>query len=196
MKRLFASYYDLMMDLLERKLINSWRKDLLQHAKGMVLEIGSGTGINFPIYRECIEVIAVEPNHYMIQRAERRRNLAQVPIKIIEKKAEAIPFPDEYFDTIVITLVLCSVDNQEQVLREMKRVLKPNGTILVLEHVQMEGAFYSKLQKWLTPFWSKICDGCQLNRKTQHSIEQADLRIISKKSYLKGFAISLVVTKR
>lgn len=195
MNRLFAFYYDSFMRFFERKFIYKWRKDLLQHAKGTVLEIGSGTGVNFAIYDDCREVIAVEPNSFMVNKSLHRQKQAIVPIKVIDGQAEALPFSDASFDTIVSTLVLCSVHDQYQVLGEMRRLLKPHGSILILEHVQLEHPKYAKLQTWLTPFWKKICDGCHLNRRTEKVIEQAGFLIISKKSYLDGLVISLIATK-
>jgi ubiquinone/menaquinone biosynthesis C-methylase UbiE len=195
MKKLFARYYDGFMNPIENKYISRWRKELLTHAKGKVLEIGAGTGINFPLYTQCTNVTAIEPNPYMIEKAELRKKQASVPITIIEGKAEKLPFQNEQFDTIVVTLVLCSVNDQRIALEEMKRVLKPNGTVLFLEHVEMEQKVYSGLQKIVTPVWKHICDGCHLNRKTEKSIIDSGFKVLVKQSRLSGFAISIIAQK-
>jgi ubiquinone/menaquinone biosynthesis C-methylase UbiE len=196
MKRIFASYYDSFMHLFEQKLILGWRRDLLMHAKGTVLEIGAGTGVNFPIYENCKEVVAVEPNQFMIQKAMKRQKQANVPITIIEKRAEELPFPDKSFDTIVLTLVLCSVQDPSQVIVELKRVLKPGGKILLLEHVKMNHPIYSVVQTLFTPVWKRICDGCHLNRQTENTIHHFDLEVQEKKEFLRGFAIAMILAKR
>lgn len=179
---------------LEKKLIISWRKKLLLDAKGEVLEIGSGTGINFPLYENC-HVTALEPNLHMIVKSESRKAQANVPITIVEGIGEVLPFNNEQFDTVVITLVLCSVQNPEQTLSEVKRVLKPDGKILILEHVEMEQPLFKGLQNIMTPLWKKVWDGCHLNRNTEKTLVNNGLHIISKTAHLAGFAISVVATK-
>lgn len=195
MKRTFAVYYDSFMKPFENKYITSWRKQLLSHAKGTVLEIGAGTGINFPLYKNCENVIALEPNPYMILKSQAREKQAIVPIEIVEGMAEKLPFYDEQFDTVVVTLVLCSVQDPAQVLSEIKRVLKPEGQILILEHVEMEKSFFSRIQKLITPLWKHICDGCHLNRNTEKTILESGFTIRSKTLHLSGFAVSLIAHK-
>ncbi|RSK28818.1 class I SAM-dependent methyltransferase [Bacillus sp. HMF5848] len=195
MARSFANYYDKVMAPLEKRYITAWRKKLLKHAEGRVLEIGGGTGINFPLYRNCEKVIAIEPNPHMIEKSIVRQKQASVPIQLIESKAEKLPFTDQYFDTIVITLVLCSVDNMEQVIQECKRVLKPNGKLLVLEHVKMEQPVLAGLQHLLTPAWKTIADGCHLNRNPEELIEKYGFNIISRKKYLSSLVVSLIARK-
>jgi ubiquinone/menaquinone biosynthesis C-methylase UbiE len=195
MKKLFARYYDTLMKPVERRYITRWREELLLHAKGEILEIGSGTGINFPLYREGGNVTALEPNLHMIKRAETRKKQASVPIRIVEGIAEKLPFANNHFDTIVVTLVLCSVDDPQLALEEMKRILKPDGKVLFLEHVEMEQPVYSSFQKILTPIWKHICDGCHLNRRTEKLIIDSGFKVISKQSHLSGFAISLIAQK-
>ncbi|MFC0472780.1 class I SAM-dependent methyltransferase [Halalkalibacter kiskunsagensis] len=195
MKKLFAAYYDAFMNPLEKRLITSWRKDLLKHAKGSVIEIGAGTGVNFPLYEHCDEVIAIEPNQHMIKKAIERKKQTSIPISIYETKAEKLPFPDHHFDTVVVTLVLCSVDEPSKVLLEIMRVLKPNGKVLLLEHVKMDHPIFSKFQTMFTPVWKQLCDGCHLNRKTEKYMKEAGFSFLAKQSYLSGFAVSIIATK-
>lgn len=195
MKKAFAAYYDAFMKPVETKYITAWRKELLAHAKGEVLEIGTGTGVNFPLYPKGTSVTAVEPNPYMISKSQVRRKQAQVPITIVEGVGEKLPFPDHQFDTVVVTLVLCSVQNPKQTLGEIKRVLKQGGRVLILEHVEMEQPIFSILQNVMTPLWKHLCDGCHLNRNTEKTIQDSGFKVISKHSYLSGFAVSLVVEK-
>ncbi|WP_458413332.1 class I SAM-dependent methyltransferase [Schinkia sp. CFF1] len=195
MTKTFAKYYDKAMAPLEKKYIMEWRKKLLDQATGKVLEIGGGTGINFPLYKKCEEVTTIEPNPLMIEKALIRQQQASVPIQIIKNKAEHLPFPNCHFDTIVITLVLCSVDNMEQVIQECKRVLKPGGKLLVLEHIKMEQPFLAGLQDVLTPVWKHIADGCHLNRNPEVIIKECGFEIISSEKYLSSLIISLIARK-
>ena len=195
MKKLFAKIYDHLMAPLEKRRIMKWRKNLLEHAKGKVLEIGAGTGVNFSLYKDCEHITAIEPNPFMLEKAERKKTKANVPITLIEEKAERLPFEDNSFDTIVVMLVLCSVDDPVQSIEEIKRVLKPDGLILFLEHVEMDQTFLKGLQNMLNPVWKRVCDGCHLNRRTESMIRESGLKIVSKQSYLSGLAISLVATK-
>ncbi|MDL4842954.1 class I SAM-dependent methyltransferase [Aquibacillus rhizosphaerae] len=194
MQKSFARIYDYAMAPLEKRYINSWRKKLLIYAKGKVLEIGAGTGVNFSLYNKCEEVIAIEPNPYMIEKAKSRINLNGVPIKVMDSSAEKIPLPDDHFDTIVSMLVLCSVDNMDIALKELRRVLKPGGNLLVLEHVKMEKTIYARLQQILTPVWKRIADGCHLDRETESMIRKSGFRIVSKNTYLSSLVVSIVAT--
>lgn len=195
MKKLFAFLYDFLMEPIEKRYITRWRKALLRHTKGKVLEIGAGTGVNFPLYSTCEEVIAIEPNPYMLQKAEAKVKEAMVPIEVLESKGEVLPFTNEQFDTVVVTLVMCSVDAPEKVISEIRRVLKPGGVVLFLEHVKMEQPFYSTLQNLLTPVWKRLCDGCHLNRNTEETIKQGGLTIISKQTQFSGLAVALIAKK-
>ncbi|MDQ0253036.1 ubiquinone/menaquinone biosynthesis C-methylase UbiE [Evansella vedderi] len=192
MEKIFASVYDTFMGPIERKYITKWRRELLTQAKGKVLEIGAGTGINFPLYERCDEVIALEPNPFMIEKGKARVKKASVPVKIVEGMAEKLPFAEEEFDTIVVTLVLCSVGDPKKALAEMKRVLKANGTILLIEHVKMNQPLLRVIQNMLTPVWKHLCDGCHLNRNTEKTIIESGLTIIHKKTYFSGLAITLI----
>lgn len=184
-----AKWYDFFMSPLERGKFKGIRKELLKRANGRVLEIGSGTGINFPLYEAVEGVTAIEPNQYMIDRSLQKKKLATVPIEIVKTGAERLPFEDDTFDTIVATLVFCTIPDVEKALHEMKRVCKPSGKILFFEHVKMENTFLANLQNWLTPFWSKICDGCCLNRDTINLLRINGLRVNKVKAFYKGLFV-------
>lgn len=166
MRNYFPRWYDLFMSPLEQQKFKKIRSKLLQSATGTVLELGSGTGVNFPYYQHANQVIAIEPSQPMIERSQDRLKLADVPIEIVKASAERLPFEDDSFDTVVATLVFCTIPNVEKAIAEIKRVGKPGCEILLFEHVKMENLFLSRLQDVLTPAWKKICDGCCLNRDT------------------------------
>ncbi|RXT07912.1 class I SAM-dependent methyltransferase [Ammoniphilus sp. CFH 90114] len=178
MSKLFQVYYDFLMGPLERGRFKSIRQELLTRAQGHVLEIGSGTGINFPLYRDVEKVTSIEPHPLMREKSLRKIGQAQVPIDVIGARAEALPFPDDYFDSVVATLVFCTIPNPEKALQEIIRVSKPNAKVLFFEHVRVHDAFLGKLQDWLTPVWSRLCDGCCLDRRTISLIEKEGFQII------------------
>lgn len=193
--RMFAKGYDFFMRPLEKKRFKEIREELLVKANGCVLEIGSGTGINFPLYKSVKKVVATEPSTYMIERSQEKLKQSPVKIELVQAGAEKLPFPDNSFDTVVATLVLCTIPNPNQAMIEMLRVCKPGGKLLFFEHVKMDNQFLACLQEVLTPAWKKICDGCCLNRDTLTLIKGNDLLINEIKSYYNGLFLSLETIK-
>jgi ubiquinone/menaquinone biosynthesis C-methylase UbiE len=185
----FPKWYDFFMGPLERGKFKRVRRDLLKNATGKVLEIGSGTGVNFPLYRNADHVIAIEPSQHMIDQSQSRRQLAVVPIEMVNASAEKLPFEDHTFDTVVATLVFCTIPNVDEAINELKRVCKPNGKILLFEHVKMENTVLSSMQEGLTPLWKKICDGCCLNRETLKAFTSRGLKIVRVEKFYKDLFI-------
>lgn len=177
------------MGPLERRKFKRVRQDLLKSATGKVLELGSGTGVNFPLYRNADHVIAIEPSQNMINQSLSKLKLAAVPIEMVNASAERLPFEDHTFDTIVATLVFCTIPNVEEAIDEIKRVCKPNGRILLFEHVKMENTVLSSMQEGLTPLWKKICDGCCLNRETLKAFTSQGLKIERVEKFYKDLFI-------
>jgi ubiquinone/menaquinone biosynthesis C-methylase UbiE len=184
--RLFAKWYDFLMGPLERNRFRMIRMNLLSKASGRVLEIGSGTGVNFPIYQSVESVTAIEPNQNMINLSLPKIEMSRVPIEVINVSAEHLPFKDASFDTVVATLVFCTIPDVEKAFLEMKRVCKPEGKILLFEHVKLDNPFLAKLQDWLTPVWKKVCDGCCLNRETAHLLSKHGFQTIQMRKHFSG----------
>lgn len=182
------------MKPLEQGKFKRIRSELLKRANGKVLELGSGTGINFPFYNG-VEVTAIEPSEYMLNRSLKRREQAKVPIELIQSGAEHLPFDDHTFDTVVATLVFCTIPDVHQAMVEMKRVCKPGGKILMFEHVKMDHPFLARLQESLTPYWKKVCDGCCLNRETEQLIKKHGFKVIETKEFYRGLFITMVLNK-
>jgi ubiquinone/menaquinone biosynthesis C-methylase UbiE len=185
----FAKWYDFFMSPLEQRKFKSIRRELLKGASGRVLELGSGTGVNFPLYDNVDRVIAIEPSQPMIDTSLTKQQSAVVPIEIVKASAENLPFEDCTFDTIVATLVFCTVPNVEKAINELKRVCKPDGKILLFEHVKMENGVLSKIQERLTPFWKKVCDGCCLDRETLKAFTNQGLEIEKVEQFYKDLFI-------
>lgn len=156
------------------------REALITQASGDVLELGAGTGANFPFYTaDAHKVWALEPEAALLERAERQRaglSPAQADrIVLLQADGHHLPFADASMDTVICCLVLCTVPFPSQMLAEARRVLKPQGCLLVFEHVAA-GNDAPVLQRWqnrLNPIWRACACGCELNRPTRHTIEQA-----------------------
>jgi len=196
MATLLESFYDILMSPLEKRRFQEIRKQLVGKAKGDVLEIGSGTGLNFPYYGHAQSVMAVEPSALLREKSMERVKESRIPIEVQEGTAEQLPFPSNHFDTVVVTLVLCSVSNLDQALAEIHRVCKPNGSILLFEHVRVRNPVLGRLQDWLTPMWKRMCDGCHLNRDTVRRLRSAGIKVIRFKRWMKGIFIEIEATKK
>ncbi|PIC76426.1 SAM-dependent methyltransferase [Sporosarcina sp. P19] len=195
MESVFPKIYDMAMKPLEATRFKKVRTELIRNAQGNVLEIGSGTGINFPYYQQAKHVTAIEPNPQMSRRAMRRGRNAHVPITLYEANAESLPFADHTFDTVISTLVFCTIPNPLLALKEIQRVSKRDATILFFEHVKMKQPHLAKAQDLLNPLWEKVCDGCQLNRDTLSMIEDSGIYVEDMESLYEGLFLSIKCKK-
>ncbi|CAM4420669.1 class I SAM-dependent methyltransferase [Paenibacillus tarimensis] len=180
---LFAHWYDDLMRPLEKRRFQAIRKKLIGKAAGNVLEIGSGTGINFVHYNQADEVTAVEPDAVMREKSRQRMKEAPVKVTLLDSPAEKLPFADHTFDTVVTTLVLCTVQDPALVLQELHRVCKPEGRLLLFEHVRHDNRLLSAIQTLLTPLWKQLCGGCHLNRDTLTLVQQHGFHIVSTEQF-------------
>src|ERR671920_754723 len=172
----FAALYDLMGASMQRKWMGGRRRRLLAGARGAVLEIGGGTGANLAHYRDVERVVVAEPDPFMRRRLARKLEDARVPVEVSAARAEELPFPDGSFDTVVSTLVLCTVPDQEAALDEVRRVLRPGGRLLFIEHVRAAEPM-ARWQDRLEPRWSRLLGGSHPNRDTFAAIEEAGFEI-------------------
>jgi ubiquinone/menaquinone biosynthesis C-methylase UbiE len=153
--RVFAAGYDPLTARWEERHGAKLRKKLLEHARGRVLEIGVGTGLNLPHYPPVDELVAADPSEPMLRRARRRAAETGREVTFVEALAEQLPFEDDSFDTVVSMLVLCTVENQQRALQEIRRVLRPNGQFLFSEHVHSEDPKRARWQDRLEPIWGE-----------------------------------------
>lgn len=137
-----------------------------------MLELGAGTGLNLPHYRHAAKVVALEPDESMAARLRQRARSARVPVEVVAGQGESLPFPDASFDHVVSALVLCSVSDVERTLAEIRRVLRPGGSLAVVEHVRGEGRV-ARWQDRLTRLQRRFADGCNLNRRTGTALAAA-----------------------
>jgi len=165
-------FYDLLVARAERAGIGEQRRRLLSGLEGDVVELGSGTGASLPYYERARRVVAVEPDAGMAKRLPARVAEAKVPVEVLTAQAEALPFPDASLDAVVALFVLCSVEDQGAVLAEARRVLRPGGKLVLLEHVRGDGRT-ARWQDRLTPLHRKVAGNCRLNRDTRAAVAAA-----------------------
>jgi SAM-dependent methyltransferase len=193
--RLFARFYDRSLKATEENGLGEMRAALLAGARGRVIEIGAGTGVNLDLYGSEVEDLTlIEPDPHMGARL-RERLAAGVgdgagasdgsspggpersPARLVAAPAEAIPFPDDTFDTAVATLVLCTVPEPTAAIDELARVLKPGGRLLFIEHVRSEDPDRAQWQDRFEMPWRFFADGCHCNRDTAAALRASAFQV-------------------
>jgi SAM-dependent methyltransferase len=169
--RLGAAIYEPFLWLGERRGMAERRRRLLSGASGRVLEIGAGTGLNLPHYPSGLEeLVLAEPAGRMAAHIDADRFAGDAPISVVEAPAEVLPFADESFDTVVATMVLCTVADPDRALSEVSRVLRPGGRLLFCEHVEASSRPLRAWQRRLASPWAAFADGCRCDRPTLETI--------------------------
>lgn len=176
--RLFSALYDRGLKETEEAGLREMRRELLESARGKVLELGAGTGLNLAHYPEEIESLTLtEPDPHMAKRLRERLASSGQAAEVVQAPAERLPFPSGAFDTAVATLVLCTVPDPAAALAEARRVLRPGGQLLFLEHVRSEDQATARWQDRLEKPWRFLADGCHCNRDTVAALGASGLSI-------------------
>jgi ubiquinone/menaquinone biosynthesis C-methylase UbiE len=176
--RIFAAGYDTMMKAPEHATFRAHRKALLGEVSGRVLEIGGGTGANLEFYPDAVtELVITEPEEPMARRLEQKLAGHSLSARIVHAPAEALPVEDGYFDYVVSTLVLCTVTDPARALAEVRRVLKPGGRLVFLEHVRSRNPKLARWQDRFQPLQYRLGHGCHCNRPTLDNIRAAGLDV-------------------
>ena len=163
---------------MRQKQLGPFRQRVIDAAEGRVLEIGIGSGLNFPLYRDTVKsVIGLEPSPELLRMARPRAAAAAVPITLLDASAEMIPIDSASIDTVITTWTLCTIPNAPVALAEMRRVLKPGGALLFVEHGRAPEPGVARWQDRLDPLWSRLAGGCHLNRKMDDLISGSGFRI-------------------
>lgn len=175
---IFARIYQRVAAAAEEAGAAEHRQRALVDLAGRVVEVGAGNGLNFAHYRPSVtEVVAVEPEPYLRAKAQEAGTRALVPVTVVDGTADALPLPDASIDAGVVSLVLCSVPDQQTALAELFRVIRPGGELRFYEHVGAEDPRRARLQRRVEPIWSRFGGGCHLTRATEESIRQAGFEI-------------------
>jgi ubiquinone/menaquinone biosynthesis C-methylase UbiE len=173
--RFFARMYERLSPGAEKRGLADMRREVLAALHGRVVEVGAGNGLNFSQYPATVtEVVAVEPEPYLREKAIERAQRATVNVEVVDGLAEALPLKDASVDGAVTTLVLCSVPDQAAALAELRRVLRPGAPVAVIEHVVSVKPAAAKVQSFVTRAgWRRINAGCNLDRDTTAAIRAA-----------------------
>jgi len=191
-----ASSYDVALGPMEKMMMGKWRKLLCSKANGLVLEAGVGTGANLAHYPEdnnIEKVIGIDFSPKMLEVAKRKVSLAKVPVELLEADIQNLPFEDNIFDTIITACVFCSVPDPVLGFKELRRVIKPNGNLYLLEHVRSEGIFLGPLMDRLNPLSVKL-GGVNINRRTEKNVKLSGMEIISSEFLFKDIVKLLTVS--
>lgn len=202
-EKVFAFSYDKFMGPVEKKVLHKRRKNLLANLSGRVLEIGSGTGTNFPLYNKSVNIVACEPSFEMVKKAKKKiqKELIQADVEIVQKEVEALTDADyieaDSFDAIVCTLVLCTIPDPEKTLYHFHKWLKPSGKLIILEHIESDHPNVKWWQNKLAPAWKKFAQGCNLNRPTDNLIVKCGFEAMEEEyfNYLIPFYKGVFVKK-
>jgi ubiquinone/menaquinone biosynthesis C-methylase UbiE len=184
--RAFAHFYDRGLKATEENGLGAMRAELLAGARGRVIEVGAGTGVNVDLYGEIEDLTLVEPDPHMAAQLRARLEAgagapgsgvaeggAHAPKHLVEAPAEALPFADDTFDTAVATLVLCTIPDPTAALAELARVLRPGGWLLFIEHVRSDDPDRARWQDRLEKPWRFLADGCYCNRDTEATLARS-----------------------
>ncbi len=186
-----ARFYDVYQSPMEWMGMRAWRERTIALAQGTkVLEVGAGTGRNFPLYAAGQQVDAVDFSAEMVARARRRTSPAAVTCHLMD--IEHLGFGDQTFDAVVSTCVFCSVPHPVDALEQVRRVLRPDGRVVLLEHMRPAGRWLGPLFDRLDPFVSRV--GPHINRRTADNIEAAGL-LIESEQHLFGDVVRLIVAR-
>ncbi len=166
-------FYDLMMTVAEATGFGAWRRKLVKGAHGRILDVGCGTGRNLPLYAKDAQVVGADIRVELLLAA--RKRAPDRPLLLAS--AEALPFRDHVFDTVVSGLVFCSVPDALTGLREVHRVLRPDGRLRMLEHVRSTHPAMAGWQDVIQPAWTLISGGCHPNRDTEATVVAAGFEI-------------------
>lgn len=177
--RIFAFLYDTAFVLAEKRGLKKIRIELLGLASGKVVELGAGTGLNLAHYPAHVEeLLLTEPDPYMAAKLRKRTTSTTLNISIVETLADSLPVESASVDTVVCTLVLCTVPDPERTIQEISRVLRPNGRFIFAEHVRSENRKIAWLQDKLNTSWGWYACGCNCNRDTVATLRDSPLRVI------------------
>jgi ubiquinone/menaquinone biosynthesis C-methylase UbiE len=189
---MFAFFYDWFLGLSERAGLGDRRVALLAGARGRTIEIGAGTGLNLAHYPAGPDLVLSEPDRHMAGRLRARVEHSLRVADVVQAPGERLPFPDDSFDTAVMTLVLCTAPDPELVLREVARVLRPDGQLLFIEHVRSSDPGLARWQDRLHTPWKWFAGGCHCNRRTLETITASAFEVESVENARVPMAVPLV----
>jgi len=188
--KLFAKFYDKYMVGFEEKIVND-RKRMLQNLTGTVLDVGSGTGVNFTHFNKDVKVFAVEPSKPMLDKSVDKingKNIELLNLAVNDEKLHTI-IKENSLDAIVSTLVLCTIKNPEFALENFKKWLKPNGKLIIIEHIHSDKKGKALFETLFNPLWKVIAEGCNITRHTDELIKAKGFKPLEEQYFTIGLRI-------
>ena len=188
--KLFAKYYDKYMASFETKIVND-RKKMLKNLTGTVLDIGSGTGVNFKHFNNDVKVFAIEPSRPMVDLSLEKvngKNIKVVNLDVNDYRLKYV-FDDHSIDTIVSTLVLCTIKDPDLALENFKKWLKPGGKLIIIEHIHSDKKGKAFFETMINPLWKVFSEGCNLNRHTDELIKSKGFKPLEEHYFTIGLRI-------
>ena len=180
-------------DLYQDKVYGERKIRLFKKLHGHVLEIGAGTGVNLPYIPEDVHWTGIDPNPFMHRFVHQKAEHLRMHVNVQLGDASQLAFKDHQFDCVLSTLVLCSVPNPGKAIQEIKRVLKPGGHFVFIEHVAApKGTILRTTQKAIKPLWRLVADGCRPDRELGHLIERAGFSELQIESFNSGSPVNLI----
>lgn len=174
--RAFSAWYGLLMRRIDERGLRDVRRALLAEAHGRVLDLGSGSGSNLPLFPHDVDLMLSEPSPNMLRSLRHKlRQMGDADIDLVQAGAESLPFDDASFDCVTCTMVMCTMPDPRVGLREVARVLKPGGRLLFLEHVRSDDPRVARTQDRLERPWRFLAAGCHCNRDSLHMIDASPL---------------------
>jgi ubiquinone/menaquinone biosynthesis C-methylase UbiE len=184
--------YDAAVGTMNRLKLGAWRRRLVADLQGDVLEIGVGTGLNLAFYRAGTHVTALDPNPDLLAIARRRAHPRGYQLQVAD--AQALPFAADTFDAVVTTLVFCTIPDPRQALHEIRRVLRPGGRLVQLEHTRTGRDGPDRFLSLIAPTWQVVTGGCHLNRDTPALLDREGWHLLQHERRAGGLIRLLVST--
>jgi ubiquinone/menaquinone biosynthesis C-methylase UbiE len=188
----FAWLYDLVMGLAERGPLSRWRRSIVRPLRGCVLEVGAGTGLDFPYYDAGVTVVATDVEPAMLSRARARASAAKAAVLLVVADAQVLPFRNATFDGAVVGLALCTIRHPDITLAELHRTVRSAGTVSLLEHVRVPNDLVGRFQDWVTPVWRRLAGGCHLNRDTLGAVKRSGLEVERVVTHAGGWVLEIL----
>ncbi len=189
-EKLFATYYDKYMVSFEEKIVKD-RHKMLKNLNGTVLDVGSGTGVNFAHFNNQVQVFAVEPSKPMLAKSIKKvkgKNITLLNFDINDEKLHNI-IKENSLDAIVLTLVLCTIKNPDLALENFKKWLKPDGKLIIIEHIHSDIKRKALFETLINPIWKVVAAGCNLNRHTAELLQQKGFKPLESHYFTIGLRI-------